>query len=71
MDRATLINAIDDGPVRVHMNDGASYDIPDHKSVLVDSSIAYVLHRRTDGTLGAVWLSLVCMTKVERIEIAA
>ena len=54
MDREILIFAIDDGPVRVHMNDGVSYDIPDHKSVLVDSSIAYVLHRRADGTLGAV-----------------
>jgi len=71
MDRETLISAIDEGPVRVHMNDGTSYDIPDHKSVMVDSTIAYVLHRKENGKLGAQWLSLVCMVRVERLEAAA
>ncbi len=70
MDRETLINAIDKGPVRVYMNDGSSYEIPDHISVLVDSLIAYVLHPREDCKLGAVWLSWVCMSRVENVEAA-
>ena len=71
MDRETLINAIDEGPVRVFMNDGSSFDILDAKSVLVDSTVAYVLNRAEDGKLRAKWLSLVCMVRVERLETAA
>ena len=71
MDRETLIRAIDEGPVRVTMNDGSTYDIPDHKSAMVDSSICYVLVRGDEGKYKAVWLSLVCMVKVERITTVA
>lgn len=71
MDRETLVRAIDEGPVRVTMSDGPTYDIPDHKSAMVDSSICYVLTRAADGKLQAVWLSLVCMVKVERINAVA
>ena len=67
MDRATLNTAISDGPIRVTMNDGSTYDIQDQKSILVDVTTAYVLQRATDGRLRALWLSLVCMVKVERL----
>ena len=71
MDRETLVRAIDEGPVRVTMNDGSCYDIPDHKSAMVDSAICYVLTRSENGKLQAVWLSLVRMVKVERITTVA
>ena len=72
MDRETLVMAIDHGPVRVHMNDGSSFVIKDHKSCVVDSAIAYVLYRdETDGRLKAHWLSLVCMARVEPVTEAA
>ncbi len=71
MDREKLVNAIDEGPVRVHMNDGSSFELVDWKSVLVDSTTAYVLQRSDDGKLRAQWLSLVRMVRVERIEAAA
>lgn len=68
MDRETLLSAIDDGPVRVHMNDGQAFDIADHKSCMVDDMKAYVLYRDGQGELRAHWLSLVCMTRVEPIS---
>ena len=72
MDRETLIHAIDDGPVRVHMNDGTSFEIQDHKSCAIDSTTAYVLYRdEKDNRIKAHWLSLVCMVRVERITTAA
>ena len=61
LDRETLVT----------MNDGSCYDIPDHKSAMVDSAICYVLTRSENGKLQAVWLSLVCMVKVERITTVA
>jgi hypothetical protein len=54
MDRQDLIAALDEGPIRVHMNDGKTYcEIADHKSCLVDSTTAYVPYRREDGKLNA------------------
>ncbi|MCY3008262.1 MAG: hypothetical protein NTY42_00330 [Planctomycetota bacterium] len=61
LDRETLVT----------MNDGSFYDIPDHKSAMVDSAICYVLTRSENGKLQAVWLSLVRMVKVERITTVA
>ena len=57
MDRSDLLSALDQGPVRVYMIDGKTYEIPDHKSCLVDSTTAYVLYRREDGKLKAHWLA--------------
>ena len=71
MDRDTLIRAIDEDPVRVTMNDGSYSDIADHQSALVDSTICYVLVRADDGRYKAVWLSLACMVKAERIKTVA
>ncbi len=67
MDRDTLNTAISDGPIRITMNDGSTHDVQDQKSILVDATTAYVLQRASDGRLRAVWLSLVCMVKVERL----
>jgi hypothetical protein len=71
VDRETLIRAIDDGPVRVYMNDGQSFEIADHKSCMVDDMKAYVLFRAEDGKLRSHWLSLVCMTRIEPIVATA
>jgi ribosomal protein S4E len=72
MDRDTLISAIDQGPVRVHMNDGTSFEISDHKSCAVDDMTAYVLYRdEQTQKIKAHWLSLVCMTRTERVASAA
>ncbi len=67
MDRETLNQAINEGLVRITMNDGSIFDIVDPKTVLVDATTAYVLQRAVDGKMRAVWLSLVCMCKVERL----
>jgi hypothetical protein len=68
MDRSDLLSALDQGPVRVYMNDGKTYEIPDHKSCLVDSTTAYVLYRRDDGKLKAHWLALVSMNRIESLD---
>ncbi len=67
MDRDTLNQAISEGPIRITMNDGSTFDVVDPKTVLVDATTAYVLQRAADGKMRAVWLSLVCMCKVERL----
>ena len=71
MDRETLVNAINEGPVKIYMIDGSSFVIEDFKSALVDSTTCYLLVRNADGRLRAQWLSLVCMVRVERLEAAA
>jgi len=69
MDRETLLQAIEHGPVRVTMNDGSSYDIDSLRDVAVDSSTCYLMKQRADGRYRAIWLALVCMTKVEQLSI--
>jgi hypothetical protein len=71
MDRSDLLAALDQGPVRVYMNDGRTYEIPDHKSCLVDSTTVYVLYRREDGKLKAHWLALVSMNRIELMDSTA
>jgi len=71
MDRESLLQAIEHGPVRVTMNDGASYDIEHLRDVAVDSSTCYLMKRGADGRYRAIWLSLVCMTKVEQLSIVS
>jgi hypothetical protein len=69
LERETPIHAVDEGPVRVHMNDGTFFDIADHKSCAVDSSTASVLYRdEKDNRVKAHWLSLDCMVRVERLD---
>ena len=72
MDRESLLQAIDQGPVRVHMYDGITFDIPDYKSCAIDSATANVLCRDEQaGRIKARWLLLVCMVRVERLARAA
>lgn len=67
MDKQVLDNAIAEGPIRITMNNGEKFDIIDSKTVLVDATTAYVLRRAEDGKLRAVWLTLMCMCKIERL----
>ena len=55
MNRDTLNTAISDGPIRITMNDGTTYDIQDQKSMLVDATTAYVLQRASDGRVSHNW----------------
>jgi hypothetical protein len=71
MDRETLLQAIEHGPVRVTMNDGSSYDIDGLRDVAVDSTTCYLMKRGDDGRYRAVWLELACMTKVEQLSVAS
>jgi hypothetical protein len=70
MDRDMLLQAIEHGPVRVTMNDGSFYDIDGLRDVAVDSTTCYLMRRQSDGRYRAIWLALVCMTKVEQLQIA-
>lgn len=70
MDRDTLLRAIEHGPVRVTMNDGSFYDIDGLRDFAVDSTTCYLMRRQTDGRYRAIWLALVCMTKVEQLQVA-
>jgi len=68
MDRETLLQAIEHSPVRVTMNDGSNYDIDGVRDVAVDSTTCYLMQRGADGRYRAVWLALMCMTKVEQLS---
>jgi hypothetical protein len=68
MDRETLLDAIKQGPVRVHMNDGRSFEIPSMEFAIVDSIAAHVLIKEPDGKYRARILSLVCMTEIEKLS---
>jgi hypothetical protein len=70
MDRETLLQAIEQGPVRVTMNDGSTHEIEGLRDVAVDSTTCYLMKRGDDGRYRAVWLALVCMTKVEQFSAA-
>lgn len=71
MDRETLLQAVEHGPVRVTMNDGSSHDIESLRDVAVDSTTCYLMKRADDGRYRAIWLALACMTKVEQLSKAA
>lgn len=67
MDRETLLQAIEQGLVRITRNDGSTYDIDGLRDVAVDNMTCYLMQRAEDGRFRALWLSLVCMVKVEQI----
>ncbi len=71
MDRETLLQAIEHGPVRVTMNDGSCYEIESLRDVAVDSTTCYLMRRGEDGRYRALWLALVCITKVEQLSVSA
>ncbi|MFN7289275.1 MAG: hypothetical protein ACK5YR_20240 [Pirellula sp.] len=70
MDRETLLQAIEHGPVRVTMNDGSCYEVDSLRDVAVDSTTCYLMRRGEDGRYRAIWLALVCMTKVEQLSVS-
>ena len=70
MDRETLLQAIEHGPVRVTMNDGSCYEVDSLRDVAVDSTTFYLMRRGEDGRYRAIWLALVCMTKVEPLSVS-
>ena len=67
MDRDRLLGEIRTGPVRVHMNDGTSFLIPSREVALVDQIAASVLYKADAGIWRTHVLSLVCMTRIERM----
>jgi hypothetical protein len=70
VDRETLADAIKEGPVVVHMNDGSRYEIPGPEFATVSDIAAAVLVRGADGKLRHRLLSLVCMCSVEPLAAA-
>lgn len=70
MDRDELIHLIRQGPVRVRMNNGDVYDIPNAEFAIVGDLHAGVLVRDEDGVARARILSLVCMCSAEPYELA-
>jgi hypothetical protein len=65
MDRKELNALIAEGPIRIRMNDGRSYDVENHDFICVSDISASVLCRGEDGKLRHVHLPLVTMTAVE------
>ena len=71
MDRDELIHLIRQGPVRVRMNNGDVYEIPDSEFAVVGDLHAAILVRDDDSVLRARILSLVCICSAEPYEIAS
>lgn len=71
MDRETLVDAIKQGPVRITMNDGRTFDVPSLEFATVDSMAAYVLTKTDDNKYRARILSLVTMVSIEPLVDAA
>jgi hypothetical protein len=68
VDREALMELILSGPVRVRMNSGDEYDIPNSEFAVVNDLHAVVLIRQPDGRLKTKILSLVCMVSAEPYE---
>lgn len=71
MDRDELNQLIQQGPVRILMNDGNSYDIPNAECALVSDIAAYTLYRAEDGKMRTMILPLVTMSGVEPLSVDA
>lgn len=67
MDREELALMISKGPVRVHMNNGDTFEIPNAEMALVGDFSAAVLVRSADGRLRHQYLSLFAICSVEEI----
>ena len=67
MDRDRLLEELRIGPVRVFMNDGSSFLIPSREVAVVDQIAVSVLFRDDTGIWRTHVLSLVCMTRIDRI----
>lgn len=71
MDRLELNALIHEGPIRITMNDGRSFDIERPEMASVSDISAAVLYRAADGKYRHVHLPLVTMTSVEPIGAGA
>lgn len=71
MKEQTVIDAINNGPIRVTMNDGSKFDIPSPEFALVDKRSVHVLTKdEEDGGMIARILSLACMLSIQKLETA-
>lgn len=71
MDRKPLVDLINEGPVRIRMNNGDQFDIPSSEFAIVSDLHVHVLVRDKDGTLRSRILSLVCICSAEPYELAS
>ena len=69
MDREELVALMNEGPIRIHMNDGREYTVVNPGEAIVSDISAHVLYRsETDGKLKAMVLPLVTMSGVEPLN---
>lgn len=71
MDRQELTKLIRQGPVRVTMNDGSTFDIPGSEFAIVSDISAHVLYHADDGKYRTMHLPLVTMCGVEQLSTEA
>ncbi len=64
MDREVLTNLIQQGPVRIKMNNGGVFDVTDPDLALVSDIAADVLVRCADGKWRNTYLALVTICSV-------
>ncbi len=67
MDREEITHLISQGPIRVKMNKGGIYEIPNAEMATVSDISAAVLVRDEDGLLRHRHLALVCICSVEEL----
>jgi len=71
MDREGLNTLIRQGPVRIRMNNGDTYDVPSIEFATVGDIAAAVLVRGDDSKLRPLHLALVAMCSVEPLSAEA
>ncbi len=71
MDREELNELIKQGPVRIKMNNGETYDVPSIEFAVVGDIAAAVLVRGEDNKLRTKHLTLVTMCSVESLSTEA
>ncbi len=71
MDRLELNALIHEGPIRITMNDGRSFDIERPEMASVSDIAAAVLYRADDGKYRHVHLPLVTVISVEPLVAGA
>lgn len=71
MDREELMKIIREGPVRITMNDGRSFEVPGPETAVVSDIAASVLYQANDGKYRTIHLPLVTMTSVEPLGTGA
>ncbi|MBP85330.1 MAG: hypothetical protein CMJ64_01220 [Planctomycetaceae bacterium] len=68
MDREELMRLIAQGPIRVRMNNGETFEVPNAEIATVSDISAAVLVRDEDGRLRHRHLALVCICTVEDLR---